>query len=145
MKLASLAVVLLYVIVLFINYDSTRSDGIEDSSAELYKRERMLSILKRKLVRDALDMEARADDSNEKSNEDDDDDGGKKNANANDDNNGIMEGNKYKSIGSGITIPLANGDSVNICDGKYIAVAAAVHERIRDLLISACSGASGIL
>ena len=142
MKFASFAVISLCLVVLFINYDVSKSENFFDrevgSNGDLFKRERLLSLLKRKLANDALELQRRSDDSSEDSNSD------KDNAN-DDDDKSITDGKNYKSIGTGITIPLANGDSVNICDGKYITIAAAVHDRIRDLLISACSGASGII
>jgi hypothetical protein len=94
-------------------------------------------------------MDTRADDSEEnnkdseedrRKNRDDDDDDDRS---SNKGGNAVSDG-KYKSIGTGITIKTSAGD-VNICDGKYIAIAATIHDRIRDLLISACSGASGLL
>jgi len=138
---------LFVIFILFTTYDTIKSDNeFEfDSNSGALKRERLIDLLKRRLVKDALEMEMRAGDSEEDkkdSNEDKKD--SDEDNNKNNGGNSMIDG-KYKSIGTGITIPLANGESVNICEGKYIAIASTIHDRIRDLLISACSGASGLL
>ena len=55
--------------------------------------------------------------------------------------NGIA--NYYTNdIGSGIFINI-KGENINICEGKYIELAANAHMKIADILIAACSGHSG--
>jgi hypothetical protein len=153
MRLTSFAFCSVFIIVLFSNYEtiSTENEFETDSFSDYLKRERLINLLKRRLVNDALEMDTRADDSEEdkkdsdedrRKNRDDDDDDDDRNNN-NKGGNTVSDG-KYKSIGTGITIKTSAGD-VNICDGKYIAIAATIHDRIRDLLISACSGASGLI
>ena len=139
MRLASFAVLSLFLIAVLVNYDEARSESDVETHlhSQATKRERLLYLLKRKFVDDVLETSMRSDDSDE--------DDQKNTQKDNDDENNNDDNNKYKSIGSGITIPLANGEKVNICEGKYVAIAAAVHDRIRDLLVSACSGASGKL
>ena len=129
----------IFVFLFFTNYETIKSDNELDfdSNSDTLKRERLINLLKRRLANDVLEMEMRDDDSEENKKDSDEE------SDRNNGGNSVSDG-KYKSIGMGITIPLANGESVNICEGKYIAVAATVHDRIRDLLVSACSGASGI-
>ncbi len=151
MRLASFAFCSVFIIVFLSNYEtiSAENEFETDLFSDFLKRERLINLLKRRLVKDALEMDTRADDSEEdnkdseedrRKNRDDDDDDDRS---SNKGGNAVSDG-KYKSIGTGITIKTSAGD-VNICDGKYIAIAATIHDRIRDLLISACSGASGLL
>ena len=90
---------------------------------------KLLSLLKRKYESNLNELQLRSDD--------DDDDASSNNGPRND------IASNFANSNYGIVIPLQNGDSVNLCDGKYITIATAIHERIKDLLISACSGASG--
>lgn len=45
-------------------------------------------------------------------------------------------------FGSGIYVKF-RGQNINICEGKYIELAANAHLKIADILIAACSGHSG--
>ena len=95
---------------------------------------KLLSLLKRKYESNLNELQLRSDDDEKNSdNDDESSNGGPRNNIA----------SNFANSNYGIVIPLQNGDSVNLCDGKYITIATAIHERIKDLLISACSGASG--
>ncbi len=63
-----------------------------------------------------------------------------------DDNGGIEFGSKLNSggaYGDGIFISGSNGDRINICEQYYVDLVAQFHPKLKDVMISACSGSSG--
>jgi hypothetical protein len=49
--------------------------------------------------------------------------------------------NVQQSFGEGIYIPM-NGQKVNICEAEYVNIVTQLHSKLKDVLISACTGSS---
>jgi hypothetical protein len=58
--------------------------------------------------------------------------------------NGEKPAKSGNRFGEGIFVPVGNNKKVNLCDEKYIKYAEQSHITIKDTLVAACSGSSGI-
>jgi hypothetical protein len=52
------------------------------------------------------------------------------------------ESNLYMGSDTGIRIPLANGEVINLCHKKYVQILEMTHQKLKDLLVAACNGKS---
>ncbi len=52
------------------------------------------------------------------------------------------DSNLYMGSDTGIRIPLANGEVINLCNKKYVQILEMTHQKLKDLLVAACNGKS---
>ncbi len=58
------------------------------------------------------------------------------------DEDGKSSDNRFgQGYGDGIYLTM-NGEKVNICDEEYIQIVSKLHQKLKDVLIAACSGSS---
>jgi hypothetical protein len=60
---------------------------------------------------------------------------------SNEDNEKINDTKNAQSYGDGIYITM-NGEKVDICDEEYVQIVEKLHPKLKNVLISACTGSS---